>query len=354
MSSEDYEPPSYFNCDEVNERCPVEATIFGDYFTQGACIFFVAAYGILLLAQGYFGWRLKSWGFVCSLAAGAVLEFVGYVGRTVLATNPWNFGAFVIQNLFLVLGPTVVAAAISVTFKHLVLYYGSQWSLIKPRLYPWIFVGTDVISLLIQMAGGGVAAMATGGEDPAMMDLGNNLMLAGVCFQVVNMVFCGGLILSYAWRRRQNKVKPGMLTDDSAQESSGASDQGFMPAAYTTSTYAEKQRTKWFVWALVTAYMAIIARCAYRFVDTGTSLIHTQMMLTFPASQNPRDVHGLGQRPAEERDDVPRSRRRHDPDLRAGPDGVPPYQPLPLHGQALCARGRTLDRAAYRDRRDRI
>jgi RTA1 like protein len=264
MSADEYEEPSYFNCDNVSERCPVELTIYGDYFTQGACIFFVAAYSILIIAQAYFGWRPKSWGFVSCLAVGAILEFMGYVGRTVLSSNPWNFGAFVIQNLMLVLGPTVVAAAISVTFKHLVIWYGSRWSLIRPKLYPWIFVGTDVVSLLIQMAGGGVAAMATGDTDPAMMNLGNNLMLAGVAFQLVNMIFCGGLILTYAWRRLQNKTKATFVRDDSAQESSDASEQMEGEARYATSDDATKLRTKRFVWALVAAYLAIIIRCIYR------------------------------------------------------------------------------------------
>ncbi|KAH6662430.1 RTA1-like protein [Plectosphaerella plurivora] len=261
MSDDEYENPSYFNCDNVSERCPVELTIYGDYFTQGACIFFVVAYGINLIAQGYFGWRLKSWGFVSCLAAGAILEFMGYVGRTVLSENPWNFGAFVIQNLMLVLGPTIVAAAISVTFKHLVIWYGSQWSLIRPKLYPWVFVGTDVVSLLVQMAGGGVAAMATGDTDPAMMNLGNNLMLAGVAFQLVNMVFCGGLILTYAWRRRQNKTK---VVFDSTQQGSDASETVDTAARYATSDDAAKVRTKRFVWALAVAYLAIIFRCIYR------------------------------------------------------------------------------------------
>ncbi|KZL70538.1 sphingoid long-chain base transporter rsb1, partial [Colletotrichum tofieldiae] len=264
MSQEKYGGFLYFTCDEVNERCPVEATIYGDYFTQGACIFFVAAYGTLLAAQCYFGWRFRSWGFVFCLAAGAITEFIGYVGRTVLATNPWNFGAFVIQNLMLVVGPTIIAAAISVTFKHLVLWYGSQWSLVRPSLYPWIFVGTDVFSLLIQMAGGGVAAMATVKSDQSMSKVGNNMMLGGVCFQVVNMIFCGGLILTYAWRRRQNKTNSAYVRDDSARDSSGSSRQHNVLAGFGVSDEKTKLRAKWFVSALIVAYVVIIIRCVYR------------------------------------------------------------------------------------------
>lgn len=254
----------YFTCDEVNERCPVEATIYGDYFTLGACIFFVAAYSILLAVQSYFGWRLRSWGFVGCLAAGTVTEFIGYVGRTILAVNPWNFGAFVTQNLMLVLGPTIIAAGISVTFKHLVSWYGSQWSIIRPNHYPWIFVGTDVFSLLVQMAGGGVAAIATVKADQSLSELGNNLMLGGVCFQVVNMIFCGGLILTYAWRRRQEKSKSAHVRDNSAQDSLGLPCQNGFPAGFATTDEKTKLRAKRFVSALVIAYAVIIIRCIYR------------------------------------------------------------------------------------------
>lgn len=268
MSSEEYEHPSYFNCDDVSERCPVSETIYGDYFTQGACIFFVVAYGLALIVQGYHGWRLKAWGFVGSLAGASMLEFIGYVGRTVLSQNPWNFGAFVIQNLFLVLGPTVVAAAISVTFKHLVLYYGPQWSLIKPRLYPWIFVGTDVVSLLIQMAGGGLAAGSVGSTDTTMMDMGNNLMLAGVCFQVVNMVFCGGLMIMYMLRRRKALKNGGgsaVTQTPGAADVSSESDGSLQPApgAYK-GTRPEDKKVRIFIYAISVAYVAIIIRCIYR------------------------------------------------------------------------------------------
>ncbi|ROT35065.1 hypothetical protein SODALDRAFT_317626 [Sodiomyces alkalinus F11] len=228
--------------------CPVEASLYGDYFTMGACVFFAVAFGLNALAQGWLTWRSRAWSFGVYLAIGTVMELLGYVGRAIMAENPWNFEGFFMQLLMLILGPTFVAAAISVTFKHLVLWYGPQYSFIKPALYPWIFVGTDFISIIIQAGGGVVASMATEEEipDPALLDLGNALLIAGVVFQVINMVFCGGLMLVYLWRRR-TAVK------NAAAKAAGRS-----------GSSGEDKKVHIFIYAIVASYIFIIIRCIYR------------------------------------------------------------------------------------------
>jgi hypothetical protein len=96
----------------------------------------------------------------------------------------WNYTAFVIQLVCLILAPTFVAAAISVTFKWIVIYLGARHSVLKPKLYPIVFVGTDFFSIVIQAVGGAIAATATGGKtNGKLLDVGNALLVAGVAFQ---------------------------------------------------------------------------------------------------------------------------------------------------------------------------
>ncbi|KAM0330813.1 hypothetical protein ACHAQA_003768 [Verticillium albo-atrum] len=270
-----YEPPSYTTCDGVSERCPVSATVYGDYFTTGACAFFVAAHAVLLAAQAYLGWRSKAWSFAAYLAIGTAFEIMGYAARIALSYNPWSYEGFVIQLLMLILGPTLVAASISVTFKHLVLWHGPQWSFIKPRLYPWVFVGTDFFSIVIQAAGGGVSSVATDGEEPdqALLDVGSGLLVAGVVFQVVNMVFCGGLMVLYIWRRHRALKKGGAAVAGGVGgavteggESSASSALG--PAGKTDGP--KDPKVKKFIWAITVAYVAIIVRCIYRIPEMQT------------------------------------------------------------------------------------
>ncbi|UPK93262.1 hypothetical protein LCI18_004197 [Fusarium solani-melongenae] len=256
-----YEPPSYATCDKVTDRCPVEASLYGAYFSLGGCVFFVVAYGIALIAQVWLGIKGRTWSYSIWLAIGTLFELIGYAGRAVMSQNPWVYNAFVIQLVLLILGPTLVAAAISVTFKHLVLWYGRQYSFIKPVLYPWVFVGSDLFSIVIQAAGGGVSSVATGGEEvnQSLLDAGSSMLIAGVVFQMANMVFCGGLMLLYIWRRRR-AIKNG-----SARLQSSAGEAG--PTEDPTGaihTRASDKKTKTFVYVITVAYIAIIIRCIYR------------------------------------------------------------------------------------------
>lgn len=241
-----WEPPSFNTCDDIDERCTIEATIYGDYFTTGACIFFVVMYGLLAIAQLYLGWRSRAWSFSVWLLVGTLSELMGYAGRLVMSYNPWIYDAFCIQLVMLILGPTFVAASISITFKYLVLFYGREWSLLKPKLYPWVFVGTDFFSIAIQAVGGVLSAIATGAEfNESLLDTGGDLLVAGVVFQAANMIFCGGLMLIYLFRRHRG-LKSGSGPEAPAH------------------SHGERRKAKIFVCAITVAYIAIIVRCIYR------------------------------------------------------------------------------------------
>jgi hypothetical protein len=184
--------PSFNNCDQVNALCPVEASTYGDFFNLGACIFFTVFYAILLIYTTIIGIRGRTWTFTTFLGIGIVLELMGYAAR--IAMSPigtvWNYGAFVIQLVMLILAPTLVAAAISVTFKWIVIQKGVKYSILRPNLYPWIFVGTDFLSIIIQAIGGAISATATGGEtNTKLLDVGSDLLVAGVAFQVRLVLF---------------------------------------------------------------------------------------------------------------------------------------------------------------------
>lgn len=57
----------------------------------------------------------------------------------------------------------------------------------------------DFISLLLQAAGGAIAAS---GDDKKSTDLGVNIMIAGLVFQVVSLLLFIGLCADFAWRVR--------------------------------------------------------------------------------------------------------------------------------------------------------
>lgn len=258
--------PNYRTCDEVTPRCPVSATLYGDYFSEGASYFFAICFGILLLAQAYLGYKAKTWSYAVYLWIGTLFELVGYAARIAMAKNPWNYNAMVAQLAVLVLAPTLVAAAMSITFKHLVLHYDPDLSPIRPKWYPWIFVGSDILSIAIQTLGAGLAGAATSGKNEDMdrvktlQDISSGMLIAGVAFQVANMIACG-LFMLYYWKLyRTSRQK--------VESTSGDSDHGVMgtqqPIRGKSRLRLRHDRVKIFIWAIAIAFIAVVIRCIYR------------------------------------------------------------------------------------------
>ncbi|TDZ14834.1 Uncharacterized protein Cob_v012217 [Colletotrichum orbiculare MAFF 240422] len=132
------------------------------------------------------------------LGIGTTFDILGYWGRIKLAENLWSLNAFVQQSLTLLPAPMLVAAAGSVTFKHIVNRYGPRWSILRPFLYAWVFVGTEFLSIFIQIVGGGwTTASAAGGGNETMAKFGEKLVIGGVAFQVVNIAMCRGPMSAY-------------------------------------------------------------------------------------------------------------------------------------------------------------
>lgn len=181
---------SYATCTEVSPICPVEATTYGYYPHFGGNVFFTVFFGVLGIAQTGLGVYYRTWTFLTALLIGTFMEMAGYIGRVLMNDNPWSAPAFKLQIVCLVLAPTFVAAGVYLTLKHIILNLGPQHSILKPRLFTWIFIGCDIGSLILQAAGGGVAA-AAGNDDMDMLKAGDDIIIAGIAFQVATMAVCG-------------------------------------------------------------------------------------------------------------------------------------------------------------------
>lgn len=164
----------------------------------------------------------------------------GYAGRIMLHSNPYKKAGFDTQIVCLIIAPAFVAAGIYLTLKHLTLCFGAEYSRLRPMYYTWIFISCDILSLILQGAGGGISA--TSSTDYKKQKAGNDVALAGIVFQVVTLLIFGILSVTYYLnRRRSNPV----LSKEAEHIKSKTSFKGFMVA-------------------LVLAYLAILTRCAYR------------------------------------------------------------------------------------------
>jgi len=205
-------------CTEVTPECPVEWTTYGYYPNLGGNVFLLVLFAICFFAQLVIGWKTKVRAFAIVVAIGCGLESIGYGGRLMMNANPWTSDGFKMQVCCLILAPSFLAAGYYLTIKTVVNHLGRESSKLAPRWYTWIFIGCDIVSILTQAAGGGIASAATDGDN--LLDVGNGLIMAGIAFQVATMATCMVLTLDFfirLSRNRRNNVAstgtPGALSD---------------------------------------------------------------------------------------------------------------------------------------------
>jgi hypothetical protein len=175
-----------------------------------------------------------------ALCLGCVGEALGYGGRLMLYVDTFDSNAFIIQICCLIISPAFISAGIYLTLKHIVISFGERWSRLKPVWYTRIFITGDIFSLILQGAGGGLASTADEGSD--LQDVGTNMMIAGVIFQVVILAFFGYFLTEYTVRTYRHRNE---LTDESI-------------------ILFRSKRFRAFMGAVIIAFLCIFVRCVYR------------------------------------------------------------------------------------------
>lgn len=227
-------------CEEVTPECPVEGTLYGYEPSIGANSFFAASFVICMIWQIICGIRYKTWTYMIALGLGCLGEAIGYAGRIMLWNNPYNKLGFQIQICCLIFSPAFISAGIYLTLKHIVINFGERWSRLRPTWYTRIFIGGDVLSLALQSVGGGIAASAD--RASSKQDLGTNLMIAGVIWQVVCLAFFGYFLAEYTIRTHHHRDE-------------------LSPSAMSLF---KDRKFRYFMSAVIVAFIAIFTRCVYR------------------------------------------------------------------------------------------
>lgn len=230
------------------DTCPASESIYGYAPGLPENAFFAGLFALLAIAHAVQGSRHKTWSFLIAMVLGCASEAVGHGGRIMLHFDPFDMAGFNIQICLLTMAPAFLAAGIYLCLKHLVLTFGEGLSRIKPMYYTWIFITCDFISLALQGAGGGTAATAD--DNMAQLNAGNNIMMAGLSFQVFTLVVFAAMSLEYFYRVVRDVRRTG-----------GA---GLNPE---TVRLRNSVNFKLFCASLVVSYLAILIRCIYRVVE---------------------------------------------------------------------------------------
>ncbi|KAF2422217.1 RTA1-domain-containing protein [Tothia fuscella] len=156
--------------------------------------------GLLLVAQLGLRFRYRTVGFTIGMFCGLVLEVIGYSGRVMLHSNPFSFDNFLIYLIPLTIGPAFLTGSIYLCLGRIIVAFGSQISRLRPRTYAIFFMSSDFFSLVLQAAGGAIAAVA---NDSKTSNMGRNIMIAGLAFQVVSLAVFLGLWVDFLVRLRK-------------------------------------------------------------------------------------------------------------------------------------------------------
>lgn len=233
----------YQNCTSVSLACPVDQTIYGYYPSLGPNAFFCGFFGVALAANLVLGYRYKTWTFLIALSLGCFAECIGYVGRILLHSNAWSNTGFEIQICCLIIAPAFMSAAIYLTLKHITLCFGPHLNRFPAKYYTWAFVSADIFSLILQGAGGGIAASATNGSN--MVNVGADLMIAGIVLQVITLLVFGTLSVDFGLRLRKDT----------------------RPLSLEAAEIMKKRSFRLFMVCLVLAFVTVFTRCVYRIAE---------------------------------------------------------------------------------------
>ncbi|CAG1968302.1 unnamed protein product [Fusarium graminearum] len=182
-------------------------------------------FGLSFLVTLYQIIRKKAWVWIFMLLAIA-MEIVGYAARIKSASEPTEKKPYVLQFTLIILPPVLMAGVIYVVFGRIVYWVVPPESRtlrflwVPPRFITLLFVGFDMISLILQL----VAAVFIAGTDPTdsnakqKLDLGKTLGLVGVSTQIAGfgLFTVAAVRFHFAARRlspefaRQNQEKHGI------------------------------------------------------------------------------------------------------------------------------------------------
>ncbi|CAG7952486.1 unnamed protein product [Penicillium nalgiovense] len=125
---------------------------------------------------------LTKYGSVSELTR--TVEIVGYIGRAASSKQSpdWTLGPYIVQTLCLLLAPALLAASIYMLLGRIILVLQAEsHAILKKKWLTKIFVTGDVMSFLLQGAGGGI--QSSGSLDG--MKTGERIIIAGLFVQII-------------------------------------------------------------------------------------------------------------------------------------------------------------------------
>ncbi|KAL5042231.1 hypothetical protein BDW71DRAFT_200713 [Aspergillus fruticulosus] len=149
----------------------------------GAAVVFIILFLIAAGIHTFQAVRTRAW-LVIPFVVGGHFEWIGYIGRAISGNEAPDFTVkpYILQTLLLLIAPTLFAATIYMELGRIVLLTdGEAYCFIRRRWLTKIFLLGDIISFIMQGAGGGIMASGT----PSALSTGENIIIGGLVVQLI-------------------------------------------------------------------------------------------------------------------------------------------------------------------------
>ncbi|KAJ5746455.1 RTA-like protein [Penicillium odoratum] len=122
---------------------------------------------------------------------GGIFQIIGYIARAAAHFNTTSTILYAMQSLFILLAPILYAASIYMVLGRIITFlHGEHLSYVPVHLMTKVFVGGDILSFILQGAGGGIT---TNGSTKTVM-VGQWVIVGGLCVQL--LFFCAFVLSS--------------------------------------------------------------------------------------------------------------------------------------------------------------
>ncbi|QLQ82022.1 hypothetical protein HG537_0G02760 [Torulaspora globosa] len=252
----------------VDGRSPV-SLYSGMVPNLGFNVAMLAIWGVLLGWHTVMIWYRQYW-FSLAFVCAAILEVLGYVGRVWSHFNLFLVDPFLMQLVCLTIAPVFTMGGVYYQLAKMIEIYGHRFSLLpSPMAYSYIFIGFDVVSLVVQAVGGGVAGSeASDGEDSSQ---GDNIFIAGLSLQVASMVIfmmlMGHLYYKVFIQTRLEHSGRTRLSLDLFKIKHTEIDYLYRQKFSDLRVHPDRWVFHYFPLAMVIAVATVFVRCCYRLAE---------------------------------------------------------------------------------------
>ncbi|KAJ7578416.1 RTA1-like protein [Mycena floridula] len=167
------------------------------------CGMFIALFSISSILHLVEALAFRSFFMLPTAVFAGLLEILGWSARLWSSLNTTSKIPFSIQITATIVGPTPLLAANFIVLGRMIQILGPAYSRISPQLYTKIFLTCDIVSLIVQGAGGGSASAAA--NHGTNVKPANNVVIAGIAFQLAVILAFVTLALEFTWRFINNK-----------------------------------------------------------------------------------------------------------------------------------------------------